>query len=43
MKQSGAWADWFARATRIWIENYAYVAVHSADRMLMQFDNGTIW
>ena len=40
---SRAWPDWFAPATRIWIENYGYGAVYSADGMLIQFDNGTIW
>ncbi len=40
---SRAWPDWFAPATRIWIENYGYGAVYSADGMLIHFDNGTIW
>ncbi len=40
---SRAWPDWYAPATRIWIENYDYGAVYSADGMLIQFDNGTIW
>ena len=40
---SRAWPDWFAPATRIWIESYDYGAVYSADGMLIQFDNGTIW
>jgi hypothetical protein len=40
---SRAWPDWYAPATRIWIENYDYRADYSADGMLVQFDNGTIW
>ena len=40
---SRAWPDWFAPATRIWVENYNYGAVYSADGMTVQFDNGTIW
>jgi hypothetical protein len=40
---SRAWPDWFAPATRIWVENYNYGAVYSPDGMLIQFDNGTIW
>jgi hypothetical protein len=40
---SRAWPDWYAPATRIWIENYGFGAVYSADGMLIQFDNGTIW
>jgi hypothetical protein len=40
---SRAWPDWFAPATRIWVENYSYGAVYSPDGVLVQFDNGTIW
>ena len=40
---SRAWPDWYAPATRIWVESYDYGAVYSADGMLIQFDNGTIW
>lgn len=40
---SRAWPDWFAPATRIWVENYNYGAVYSPDGILIQFDNGTIW
>jgi len=40
---SRAWPDWFAPATRIWIERYNYGAVYSPDGMFIQFDNGTIW
>ena len=40
---SRAWPDWFAPATRIWIERYDYGAVYSPDGMVIQFDNGTIW
>lgn len=38
-----AWPDWFAPETRIWIEGWNEGAVYSPDRMLIQFDNGTIW
>jgi hypothetical protein len=38
-----AWPDWFAPATRIWIERWGEGAVYSPDGMLIQFDNGTIW
>lgn len=40
---SRAWPDWYAPATRIWIERYDYGAVYSPDGMVIQFDNGTIW
>jgi hypothetical protein len=40
---SRAWPDWFAPATRIWIERYDSGAVYSPDGMHIQFDNGTIW
>ncbi len=38
-----AWPDWFAPATRIWIDGLAQGAVYSPDGMLIQFDGGTIW
>ena len=38
-----AWPDWFAPATRIWIEGWNEGAVYSPDGMIIQFDNGTIW
>jgi hypothetical protein len=38
-----AWPDWFAPATRIWIEAWNEGAVYSPDGMQIQFDNGTIW
>jgi hypothetical protein len=38
-----AWPDWFAPATRIWIEGWSEGAVYSPDGMVIQFDNGTIW
>jgi hypothetical protein len=38
-----AWPDWFAPATRIWIERWNEGAVYSPDAMTIQFDNGTIW
>jgi hypothetical protein len=38
-----AWPDWFAPATRIWIDAWNEGAVYSPDGMLIQFDNGTIW
>jgi hypothetical protein len=40
---SRAWPDWFAPATRIWVDRYNYSAVYSPDGMTIQFDNGTIW
>lgn len=40
---SRAWPDWYAPATRIWIDRYNYGAVYSPDGMVIQFDNGTIW
>ena len=40
---SRAWPDWFAPATRIWVDRYNYGAVYSVDGMTIQFDNGTIW
>jgi len=38
-----AWPDWFAPATRIWIDAWSMGAVYSPDGMVIQFDNGTIW
>ena len=38
-----AWPDWFAPATRIWIDVWNEGAVYSPDGMTIQFDNGTIW
>jgi hypothetical protein len=38
-----AWPDWFAPATRIWIEAWNEGAVYSPDGLQIQFDNGTIW
>ena len=38
-----AWPDWFAPATRIWVERYNFGAVYSPDAITIQFDNGTIW
>jgi hypothetical protein len=40
---SRAWPDWFAPATRIWVERFNFGAVYSVDGMTIQFDNGTIW
>src|SRR5579872_1928860 len=40
---SRAWPDWYAPASRIWIDAYNISAVYSPDGMLIQFDNGTIW
>ena len=40
---SRAWPDWFAPATRIWVERYNFGAVYSPDAITIQFDNGTIW
>jgi hypothetical protein len=38
-----AWPDWFAPATRIWIERWNEGAVYSPDAMTIQFDNGSVW
>jgi hypothetical protein len=38
-----AWPDWFAPATRIWIDAWNEGAVYSPDGMTIQFDNGSIW
>ena len=38
-----AWPDWFAPATRIWIDAWNEGALYSPDGMTVQFDNGTIW
>lgn len=38
-----AWPDWFAPASRIWIDAFNEGAVYSPDGMIIQFDNGTIW
>jgi hypothetical protein len=40
---SRGWPDWYAPATRIWIERYNFGAVYSPDGITIQFDNGTIW
>ena len=40
---SRAWPDWFAPATRSWVERYNFGAVYSPDAITIQFDNGTIW
>ena len=40
---SRAWPDWYAPATRIWVDLYNISAVYTPDGMLIQFDNGTIW
>ena len=38
-----AWPDWFAPASRIWMDAWNEGAVYSPDGMTIQFDNGTIW
>jgi hypothetical protein len=38
-----AWPDWFAPASRIWIDTFSQGAVYSPDGTVIQFDNGTIW
>ena len=40
---SRAWPDWYAPASRIWIDAFNTSAVYSPDGMLIQFDNGTVW
>jgi hypothetical protein len=38
-----AWPDWFAPATRIWVDAWNEGAVYSPDGLTVHFDNGTIW
>jgi hypothetical protein len=38
-----AWPDWFAPATRIWVDAWNEGAVYSPDGMTVHFDKGTIW
>ena len=38
-----AWPDWFAPATRIWVDSWNEGAVYSPNAMTIQFDNGSIW
>lgn len=38
-----AWPDWYAPASRIWVDLYNISAVYTPDGMAIQFDNGTIW
>ena len=40
---SRAWPDWYAPATRIWVDLYNISAVYTPDGSTIQFDNGTIW
>jgi type II secretory pathway pseudopilin PulG len=40
---SRAWPDWYAPASRIWIDLYNISAVYTPDGTAIQFDNGTIW
>ena len=40
---SRAWPDWYAPASRIWIDLYNISAVYTPDGNTIQFDNGTIW
>jgi hypothetical protein len=40
---SRAWPDWFAPASRIWIDAWNESAVYSPDGMIIQFDDGRIW
>jgi hypothetical protein len=42
-ESSRAWPDWFAPATRIWVDAWDQGAVYSPDGMTIQFDNGTVW
>jgi hypothetical protein len=42
-QSSRAWPDWFAPATRIWVDAWQQGAVYSPDGMTIQFDDGTIW
>jgi hypothetical protein len=38
-----AWPDWFAPASRIWIDARNESAVYSPDGMRIQFDDGRVW
>jgi hypothetical protein len=38
-----AWPDWYAPASRLWIDVYNISAVYTPDGLAIQFDNGTIW
>lgn len=38
-----AWPDWYAPASRIWIEARGEGAVYSPDGMRIQFDDGRVW
>ena|SRR5438132_9687075 len=38
-----ATSDWFAPATRIWIDAWNEGAVYSPDSMVIHFDDGTVW
>lgn len=40
---SRAWPDWFAPASRIWVDAWNEGAVYSPDGFTIQFDNGAIW
>jgi hypothetical protein len=40
---SRAWPDWYAPATRLWIDAYNISAVYTPDGTAIQFDNGTLW
>lgn len=40
---SRAWPDWYAPASRIWIDVYNISAVYTPDGTAIQFDNGTLW
>jgi hypothetical protein len=42
-ESSRAWPDWFAPATRIWVDAWDQGAVYSPDGMTIHFDNGTVW
>jgi BA14K-like protein len=38
-----AWLDWYAPASRIWMDSLNQSAVYSPDFMTIQFDRGTVW
>jgi hypothetical protein len=40
---SRAWPDWYAPASRLWVDAYNISAVYTPDGTAIQFDNGTIW
>lgn len=38
-----AWFDWYAPATRLWMDSLQQGAVYSPDGATIQFDRGAVW